>query len=168
MKWIHYSKTIHLALETQCKKSNVKYKTIKHPVATHWNTHVIMLQSIIALHGPLTTLMSTVSYKGQLTSLTAEDWKLLVGLEKALCVSSFLILFVYNLSWFDYSHFLELPSAWRTSLAPFSMKSFWHLILPLTIWTALCCIGRILLLCMQQQLMVWLLSISIMLRQMIQ
>ncbi|KAE9388812.1 hypothetical protein BT96DRAFT_835757, partial [Gymnopus androsaceus JB14] len=80
-KRIHYSKSLRVALEEICNNMEVKYKTIKHPVATRWNTHTVMLQSMIALCGPLATLAD--DHKG-LTKLSAEEWKVLVGLEDVL------------------------------------------------------------------------------------
>lgn len=73
----------------------MEYKTIKRPVATRWNTHVVMLQSMIALRNPLSTLAD--DHKG-LTRLEEEEWEILVGLEDVLRVSfplSFLSIFTY-------------------------------------------------------------------------
>lgn len=83
----------------------VKYKTIKRPVATRWNTHAVMLQSMIALRGPLAMLAD--DHKG-LTKLSAEEWKVLVGLEDVLRVSFpfiFLHIFTYySMIAFSHSH----------------------------------------------------------------
>ena len=67
-------------------------RTIKRLVATHWNSHVIMLQSMIHLHLVLDDLAAT---HAGLTVINVSEWEILTALKFVLWVGYYLI-FIYQ------------------------------------------------------------------------